>query len=114
MLRDGAAVAVVLRRAGTGYIEYDAVVVKTIRKARRGLDSARYVETVRRRDLAGAAAAVLDSVDEASGGRGTSTTSTAVAVAFNRFRRRCGGSSVDGATFSATAAGDIAATGSPT
>ena len=41
VLSDGASVTEVLRRAGTGYIEYDAVVVRTTRNARRGLDSER-------------------------------------------------------------------------
>ena len=41
VLNDGAAVAVVLSSAGTGYIEYDAVVVRTMRKARRGFERER-------------------------------------------------------------------------
>lgn len=95
VLSDGASVTDVLNSAGTGYIEYDAVVVRTIRKASRGLDKARYVETSLRKDLAGAAAASRDSVDDASGGRGLSATLPAIAASsFKRFRRRCGGSSI--------------------
>ena len=60
VLSDGASVTDVLSNAGTGYIEYDAVAVRTTRKASRGLESARYVEMIRRSDLAGAAAASLD------------------------------------------------------
>ena len=88
MLSDGAAVAVVLSKAGTGYIEYEAVVVRTIRKASRGLESARYVDIVRLSDFAGAAAAACESADEASGGKGISATSTALVADFNRLRRR--------------------------
>lgn len=95
VLSDGASVTDVLRSAGTGYMEYDAVVVRTIRKASRGLDKARYVETSLRIDLAGAAAASRDSVEDASGGRGLSVPLSAIAASsFKRFRRRCGGSSM--------------------
>jgi hypothetical protein len=41
VLSDGAAVTLVLNKAGTGYMEYDAVVVRTIRNASRGFDKAR-------------------------------------------------------------------------
>jgi len=41
VLSEGASVAVVLSSAGTGYIEYDAVVVRTMRNARRGFVRAR-------------------------------------------------------------------------
>ena len=58
VLSDGAAVTLVLSRAGTGYIEYDAVVVSTMRNASRGFERARYVDMVRLSDLLGAAAAV--------------------------------------------------------
>lgn len=68
VLSDGAAVADVLSKAGTGYIEYEAVVVRTIRKASRGFDNARYVDTFRLSELIGAAAAACDSVEDASGG----------------------------------------------
>lgn len=61
VLREGASVTDVLNSAGTGYIEYDAVVVRTIRKARRGFVRERYVEKMRRKDLAGAASASLES-----------------------------------------------------
>ena len=56
-LNEGAAVTLVLSRAGTGYIEYEAVVVRTMRNASRGFDNARYVDMVRLSDLLGAAAA---------------------------------------------------------
>lgn len=54
------------------------------------------MENARRKDFAGAAAASLDSWEDASSGRGASATSfvAAAAAAFNRFRRRCGGSSL--------------------
>ena len=67
-----------------------------MRNARRGFDSAKYVDKVRLRDLAGAAAAVRDSVDDASGGKGTSSTFGNVAAVFRRLRRRCGVSWIDG------------------
>ena len=95
-LRDGASVADVLNKAGTGYIEYEAEVVSTTKKASRGLERARYVEMDLRSDFAGAAAAFCESVEDASGGRGTSATSAPAASAFNRFLRRCGGSSAGG------------------
>lgn len=41
VLSEGASVTEVLRRAGTGYMEYEAVVVRTTRKAKRGLDRER-------------------------------------------------------------------------
>jgi hypothetical protein len=41
VLSEGASVTEVLSSAGTGYIEYDAVVVRTMRKARRGLVNAK-------------------------------------------------------------------------
>lgn len=41
VLSEGASVTDVLSKAGTGYMEYDAVVVRTTRKARRGLDKER-------------------------------------------------------------------------
>lgn len=40
-LREGASVTDVLRRAGTGYAEYEAALVRTTRKASRGLERAR-------------------------------------------------------------------------
>jgi hypothetical protein len=91
VLSDGAAVAVVLSRPGTGYMEYDAVVVNTIRKASRGLQRARKVLTVRLSDLEGASDAARERVEEASGGSCCSA-SNASASSFNRFRLRCGGS----------------------
>ena len=106
MLRDGAAVAVVLSSAGTGYIEYDAVVVKTIRNARRGFVSAKYVENARLSDLAGAAAALCDSVEEASGGNGASARLGAIADTFKRLRRRWGSSSMDGSLLYITIVSD--------
>lgn len=81
----------VLSSAGTGYIEYEAEVVRTTRKANRGFERARKADIDLRIDFAGAAAAFWESVEEASGGRGTSAAS-----AFNLFRRRCGGSSAGG------------------
>lgn len=99
VLREGASVTAVLSSAGTGYIEYDAVLVRTTRKASRGFESERYVENARRKDLAGAAAASLDSCEDASSGSGASDEASfsfaAAAAAFNRFRRRCGGSSME-------------------
>lgn len=93
VLRDGAAVAEVLRRSGTGYMEYEAVVVNTIRKASRGLVRARYVLMVRLRDLEGASDAARERVEDASGGSCWSASGViASAASFNRFRRRCGGS----------------------
>jgi hypothetical protein len=68
VLRDGAAVTDVLSRPGTGYMEYEAVVVNTIRKASRGLVRARYVLIVRLSDLDGASDAARESVEDASGG----------------------------------------------
>ena len=97
VLRDGASIAVEDSKAGTGYIEYDAVVVSTIRNANRGFDNAMYVEISLLSDFAGAAAAVRDNVDEASGGRGISTVSDSIVAAFNLLRRRCGGSSIEAA-----------------
>ena len=94
VLKDGAAVAEVLSNAGTGYMEYEAVVVSTIKNANRGLESARYVEMARRRDLGAAAEAASDSVDEASSGNGISAIPPASASCFNRFLRRCGGSAI--------------------
>lgn len=41
VLSEGASVTEVLSSAGTGYIEYDAVVVRTIKKARRGFVKAK-------------------------------------------------------------------------
>lgn len=93
VLSDGAAVADVLSRPGTGYMEYDAVVVNTIRKASRGLQRARKVLTVRLSDLEGASDAARERVEEASGGSCCSA-SNASASSFNRFRLRCGGSCV--------------------
>jgi len=55
------------------------------------------MEKIRRQDLDGAAAALRESVDEASGGSWVSASASAAAAAsasFSRFRRRCGGSSV--------------------
>ena len=94
VLRDGAAVTDVLRRPGTGYIEYEAVVVNTIRKASRGLDNARYVFIVRLSELFGASDAARESVEDASGGNCCSAEddSASVASSFSRFRLRCGGS----------------------
>jgi hypothetical protein len=93
VLRDGAAVTDVLSKPGIGYMEYDAVVVNTIRKASRGLQRARKVLTVRLSDLEGASDAARERVDEASGGSCCSA-SSASASSFNRFRLRCGGSCV--------------------
>ena len=93
VLREGAAVTDVLSRPGIGYMEYDAVVVNTIRKASRGLQRARKVLTVRLSDLEGASDAARERVEEASGGSCCSA-SSASASSFNRFRRRCGGSCV--------------------
>lgn len=94
VLSDGAAVADVLRRPGTGYIEYEAVVVNTIRKASRGLDSARYVLIVRFNDFCGASDAARESVDDASGGNCCSAedASASAASSFSRFRLLWGGS----------------------
>ena len=93
VLRDGAAVADVLSKPGTGYMEYDAVVVNTMRKASRGLERARKVLIVRLSDLEGASDAARERVEEASGGSCCSA-SRASSSSFNRFRLRCGGSSV--------------------
>lgn len=54
LLSEGVCVAAVESREGTGYSEYEAVVVRTTRKARRGLVRERYVAMRRRRE-AGAA-----------------------------------------------------------
>ena len=62
-------------------------------------------------DLAGAAAAARESVDEASGGSGTSVASAITAVVFNRFRRRCGGSSACFKSLSMASSCGVAATG---
>lgn len=70
------------------------MLVRTMRNASLGFDRARYVERMRRSDLAGAAAASCDSVEDASGGSGASTSASDGAAAFKRFRRRCGGSSI--------------------
>ena len=43
-------------------------------------------------DLSGAAAASLESVEDASGGSGIDTVSSTTGVGFKRFRRRCGSS----------------------
>lgn len=47
-------------------------------------------------DFAGAAAALCDSVEDASGGSCGSAAPRASSAAFKRFRRRCGGSSAGG------------------
>lgn len=114
VLNDGASVTDVLRRAGTGYIEYDAVVVSTMRNASRGLDRAKYVEMLRLNDLAGAAAAALESVEDASGGSGTSVPLNSSASTFNRFRRRCGGSAALLPVFSSGGTCDALVRGSAT
>lgn len=89
VLRDGAAVAEVLSNAGTGYIEYEAVVVNTMRKASRGLERARKVLMERLRDFEGASDAARERVEDASGGNCWSAAGTAASVAsFNRFRLR--------------------------
>lgn len=54
LLSEGVWVAAVERREGTGYSEYDAVVVRTTRKARRGLVRARYVAMRRRKEVGAA------------------------------------------------------------
>lgn len=54
------------------------------------------MDIVLRSDFAGAAAALCDNVDDASGGNGTSASSDAVDASFKRFLRRCGGSSAGG------------------
>ena len=86
-----------LSSASTGYIEYEAVVVRTMRNARRGFVNARYMEKVRLNDFAGAAAALWDRVEDASGGKGVSSPACSEATAFRRFLLRCGGSSLSGA-----------------
>ena len=90
VLRDGAAVTDVLSRPGTGYMEYEAVVVNTIRKASRGLVRARYVLMVRLSDFEGASEAARDSVEDASGGNccSASGASASAASSFRRFRLR--------------------------
>jgi hypothetical protein len=90
VLRDGAAVTDVLSRPGTGYMEYEAVVVNTIRKASRGLVRARYVLIVRLRDFEGASDAARESVEDASGGNwcSASDASDSNASSFRRFRLR--------------------------
>ena len=93
VLRDGAAVAEVLSKAGTGYIEYEAVVVNTMRKASRGLERARKVLMERLRDFEGASDAARERVEDASGGNCWSPAGVAASVAsFNRFLLRWGGS----------------------
>lgn len=62
--------------------------------------------------MAGAAAASLESCDEASSGKGASTAASAAAAsAFSRFRRRWGASSIeDGAVCRTSPDGSLAAT----
>lgn len=90
VLRDGAAVTDVLSRPGTGYMEYEAVVVNTIRKASRGLVRARYVLNVRLNDFEGASDAARESVEDASGGNCCSAPDACASTAssFRRFRLR--------------------------
>jgi len=65
-------------------------VVRTTRKARRGLERARKVLIVRLREREGASEAARERVEEASGGSGCSAAGSVVASAasFKRFRRR--------------------------
>jgi hypothetical protein len=55
VLREGAVVMLGSRMAGTGYRLYTAVVVRTMRKVRRGFVRARYAAKMRRRDCFGRA-----------------------------------------------------------
>ena len=87
--RDGEVVFVGSSRAGTGYNEYAADVVRTIRKDSLGFDSERQVVKSRRRDVAGIAADREERWEDASRGRGLSVCDSC----FRRFLRRWGGSS---------------------
>ncbi len=88
--REGEAVVVGNRRAGTGYMEYAVAVVSTMRKERRGFDNERHVVASLRKDVAGIAADMVERREETSSGRGVS----ARASSFNRFFLRCEGSAV--------------------
>jgi len=88
--KEGEAVVVGNRSAGTGYSEYAEAVVRTIRKERRGFESARHVVASLRKDVAGMVADIVERREEASSGRGVS----ARASSFKRFRLRCGSSAV--------------------
>jgi hypothetical protein len=71
--------------AGTGYNAYADVVVRTMRKDRRGLERARRIEAVRRRELMGREEEIVVNTDDASGGMtgsGFDAASTVEAAAF--------------------------------
>ena len=85
---DGDAVDDGKRSAGTGYREYAVVVVKTIKKERRGFERERQVVSSRRRDVAGIVEDKVERRDDASRGREVS----ALILSFLRFLLRCGSS----------------------
>jgi hypothetical protein len=67
-LRDGTEAAAGSSMAGTGYMLYAAVVVRTMRNVRRGLERERYVANTRRNDCWGRAVEMDVRREDASGG----------------------------------------------
>ena len=98
--RDGEAVVEGRSSAGTGYREYAVVVVSTIKTESLGFERARRVVSRRRSDWEGRDEESVESCEEASGGINGSGSNTVDAPdvsrvsCFNRFRRRCGSSSI--------------------
>lgn len=68
--REGVAVAAGASRPGTGYNEYAAVPVRTIKKESRGFDSERYAVRTRRIDRCGSLEEIAASCADASGAMG--------------------------------------------
>lgn len=58
--KEGEAVVVANRRAGTGYSEYAVAVVRMIRKERRGFESERHIVANRRKDVSGMVADIVE------------------------------------------------------
>ncbi|KAL9602411.1 MAG: hypothetical protein Q9219_001835 [cf. Caloplaca sp. 3 TL-2023] len=89
---DGEDVVSGSKSTGTGYSEYAAAVVRTIKKERRGLDNDRYRENRRRKEDGGRVVDMVDNRDDASGGIKSEAPAAARCSSFRRFRRLCGSS----------------------
>jgi hypothetical protein len=75
-----------------GYIPYAEVVVRRMRKERRGFVNAKYAANLRRSEVVGWAEEKADNCAEASGGMTASGEVFSEPDSFKRFLRRCGNS----------------------
>lgn len=94
-LKLGVSVMVGMSISGTGYSAYGAMAVSTTSTVRRGFESDKNVERVRRKECAGCAAATFVRMVDALAGRVPSTEDPAALAAssacFRARLRRCGG-----------------------